>query len=31
LNADTQALIEGIPLLTNDAAFTAFPELETLW
>jgi PIN domain nuclease of toxin-antitoxin system len=26
-----QAMLEGIPLLTDDPAFSAFPELETLW
>jgi PIN domain nuclease of toxin-antitoxin system len=26
-----QAVIEGVPLLTDDAAFAAFAELETLW
>ncbi len=26
-----QAMLEGVPLLTDDPAFSAFPELETLW
>lgn len=26
-----QALVEGVPLVTDDPAFTAFPELKTLW
>lgn len=26
-----QALIEGVPLLTNDPAFAAFTDLRTLW
>jgi PIN domain nuclease of toxin-antitoxin system len=26
-----QAVVEGVPLLTDDLAFAAFPELETLW
>jgi PIN domain nuclease of toxin-antitoxin system len=26
-----QAMVEGVPLLTDDPAFAAFPELETLW
>jgi len=26
-----QAVVEGVPLLTNDPAFAAFVELETVW
>jgi PIN domain nuclease of toxin-antitoxin system len=26
-----QAMLEGVPLLTDDPAFAAFPGLETLW
>src|ERR1700737_3039178 len=26
-----QAVVEGIPLLTNDSAFAAFPALKVLW
>lgn len=26
-----QAVVEGVPLLTQDPAFSAFRELETLW
>jgi PIN domain nuclease of toxin-antitoxin system len=26
-----QALVEGVPLVSNDPAFSAFSELETLW
>lgn len=26
-----QALVEGLPLLTSDPAFGAFPEIQTLW
>jgi len=26
-----QAMVEGVPLVTDDPAFTAFPELKTLW
>jgi predicted nucleic acid-binding protein len=26
-----QAMVEGVPLLTDDSAFLMFPELETLW
>jgi len=26
-----QAVVEGVPLLTDDPAFSAFPELKTLW
>jgi len=26
-----QAVVEGIPLLTDDQAFLTFPELKTLW
>ena len=26
-----QAILEGAPLLTDDAAFRAFPDLETVW
>ena len=26
-----QAVIEGVPLVTDDPAFSAFPELKTLW
>ena len=26
-----QAMVEGVPLLTNDRAFESFPELKTIW
>jgi PIN domain nuclease of toxin-antitoxin system len=26
-----QAMVEGVPLLTDDSAFLAYSELETLW
>jgi PIN domain nuclease of toxin-antitoxin system len=26
-----QALVEGVPLVTNDAGFSLFNDLETLW
>jgi PIN domain nuclease of toxin-antitoxin system len=26
-----QALLEGVPLLTDDPAFAAFPDVETWW
>ena len=26
-----QAILEGIPLLTNDAAFSLFADLKTIW
>jgi len=26
-----QAIVEGVPLLTDDAAFGLFPDVETLW
>ncbi len=26
-----QAVVEGVPLVTNDSAFAAFPALKTLW
>jgi PIN domain nuclease of toxin-antitoxin system len=26
-----QAILEGAPLLTNDAAFSTFPDLQTIW
>jgi PIN domain nuclease of toxin-antitoxin system len=26
-----QAILEGLPLLTNDPAFSAFANLETIW
>ena len=26
-----QAMVEGVPLLTDDPAFAVFPELKTLW
>ncbi len=26
-----QAILEGLPLLTDDPAFSAFADLETIW
>ena len=26
-----QAILEGVPLLTDDSAFSAFADLETIW
>ena len=26
-----QAILEGVPLLTNDSAFSVFTDLETRW
>jgi len=26
-----QSSLEGIPLVTNDLAFSLFPEVETIW
>jgi predicted nucleic acid-binding protein len=26
-----QSLVEGLALLTNDSAFAAFPDVETVW